>query len=82
MMIETEMVLSNAEDNCPDVSNADQADRDGDGIGDVCDDDRDGDGVSNAEDNCPDVSNADQADMDGDNIGDVCDDDRGWRLLV
>ena len=25
---------------------------------DVCDDDRDGDGVINTEDNCPDVSNA------------------------
>ena len=39
-----EMVFQ-TEDNCPDVSNADQADSDGDGIGDVCDDDRDGDGI-------------------------------------
>jgi len=65
------------EDNCPDVSNADQADADGDGIGDACDDDSDsdGDGVDDAVDNCPDVSNADQADADGDGTGDACDSD-------
>ena len=32
-------------------------DPDGDGRPDVCDDDRDGDGVLNADDNCPDVPN-------------------------
>jgi hypothetical protein len=31
-------------DNCPEVANADQSDIDGDGAGDVCDHDADGDG--------------------------------------
>jgi len=39
-------------DNCPSVSNADQADTDGDGMGDACDD-SDGDGVVDADDQCP-----------------------------
>ncbi len=47
-------------DNCPDDVNADQADGDADGVGDVCD-------------NCPEVVNVDQADRDGDEVGDVCD---------
>ena len=69
-------------DNCPNDPNPDQADGDGDGAGDVCDDctDTDGDGYGNpgfpnntcADDNCPNVSNADQADSDGDGIGDAC----------
>ena len=36
--------VSDDEDNCPDVGNADQDDLDGDDIGDACDDDTDGDG--------------------------------------
>ena len=39
-------------DNCPEAANEDQADLDGDGTGDVCDDDIDGDGILNADDNC------------------------------
>lgn len=35
------------EDNCPGMPNADQADMDDDGVGDVCDPDRDGDGMDN-----------------------------------
>ncbi len=51
--------ICGGEDNCPDVPNPDQADRDGDGLGDACD-------------NCPDVPNPGQEDVDGNGLGDVC----------
>ena len=60
-------------DNCNRTYNPDQADGDGDRIGDACDSDLDNDFRSNAADNCPSVPNFDQADADGDGIGDVCD---------
>ena len=41
-------------DNCPAVANKDQADLDEDGLGNVCDADRDGDGVDNGDDEFPD----------------------------
>lgn len=63
-------------DNCPNVSNSDQANLDGDAFGDACDGDVDGDGDLNGADNCPNVSNADQADLDGDALGDACDPDK------
>lgn len=69
------------EDNCPDAWNRYQEDLDGDGLGDVCDEDRDGDEIPNVEDNCPDLSNPGQIDTDGDGAGDLCDgddDNDGW----
>jgi len=45
------------------VSNADQVDDDGDGVGTACD-------------NCPADYNDDQSNLDGDSLGDLCDDDR------
>ena len=69
-------------DNCPSTTNSDQSDTDGDGIGDVCDDDIDGDGILNDSDNCPETANEDQTDMDGDGIGDVCDDDKDGDTIL
>jgi Thrombospondin type 3 repeat len=40
-------------DNCPAQSNPNQADYDGDNVGDTCDPDVDGDGTANAADLCP-----------------------------
>jgi hypothetical protein len=62
------------------VFDPDQADADGDGLGDACDacpydadNDADGDGVCGDVDNCPAAANPDQADTDGDGLGDACD---------
>jgi hypothetical protein len=65
--------VPDATDDCPDVSNPDQLDTDGDSRGDACDSDLDGDGVPNASDNCIDVKNPAQQDLDGDGIGFACD---------
>lgn len=41
--------LRDSADNCPTAANAGQADLDGDGTGDACDDDADGDGLTNGQ---------------------------------
>ena len=60
-------------DNCI-FANADQADTDNDGIGNVCDSDDDNDGVVDSEDAFPLDSN-ESVDTDGDGIGNNADTD-------
>jgi hypothetical protein len=50
-------------------------DSNGDGIGDACNPDFDGDGLENDSDNCPLIANPGQEDTDGDGLGDACDSD-------
>jgi MBG domain-containing protein/thrombospondin type 3 repeat protein len=64
--------VPNAVDNCPFISNPDQADLDRDGAGDACDPDDDGDGAADVVDNCPVLANPTQLDEDRDGTGDAC----------
>lgn len=68
-------------DNCVETVNPRQEDLDGDGNGDACDDDIDGDRVlewtdGDRTDNCPYTYNPLQRDTDGDGVGDACQGDR------
>jgi hypothetical protein len=66
-------------DTCPGLANVDQADLDGDGLGDACEDDTDGDGLPDAVETgtgvfvSPDDTGTDprRADSDGDGLGDA-----------
>ncbi|MFT4703726.1 MAG: cysteine-rich repeat protein [Bradymonadia bacterium] len=69
--------VADAVDNCPDVSNGEQADLDRDGDGDPCDEDRDGDGLENTledrdADNTVNANETDPDDADSDDDG-LCD---------
>jgi len=57
------------EDNCPLVDNEGQADLDGDGLGDACDADKDGDGYLAGVDDCDDLNAAVNP-----GVAEVCDD--------
>ncbi len=69
-------VVPDIKDNCVYISNADQADIDGNNRGDACDD-YDQDGIINSKDNCQNVPNKDQLDTDADGVGDKCDNQEG-----
>ena len=64
--------FSDADDNCPFDPNSDQADFDGDFVGDVCDADDDGDGVIDSLDTFPFDPN-ESSDTDRDGVGDNAD---------
>ena len=73
--------IGHGEDNCPIVANEGQEDENMDGIGDICADDRDGDGAIDGTpdgmpmappDNCPGVANPEQEDSNFDGTGDRC----------
>lgn len=67
--------ILDANDNCPNVYNPDQANFDDDALGNACDPDDDNDGIPDAQDNCQYDYNPQQYDTDKDGIGDACDTD-------
>lgn len=69
--------VPDTDDNCPQVSNPNQDNEDGNSTGDACEvviSDQDEDTIPDEIDNCPAVANVDQSDGDDDGLGDACDD--------
>ena len=71
----------NSLDNCPTTANTNQANNDGDSMGDVCDPDDDNDGVLDGPDNCDFVANPTQADWNNNGVGDACQDSDSDTIL-
>jgi fibronectin type 3 domain-containing protein len=67
--------IPDANDNCPDLFNLEQANNDLDEAGDACDPDDDNDSVLDTSDNCQFIANFDQYDYEEDGVGDICDTD-------
>ena len=68
----TSGAITGCADNCPELPNPAQLDDDGDGKGNRCEIDADGDWILDADDNCPLVANPGQEDLDFDGE-DACD---------
>jgi hypothetical protein len=67
-------------DNCPSITNPNQADADSDGEGDACDDDIDGDEVLNEDDECEDTPVDEIVDpSNGCSIDQTCACDKEWK---
>ena len=64
--------IPDRKDNCQNLPNKDQLDKDNNNVGDACQD-NDGDDIMDSVDNCPLDRNQDQSDIDRDGVGDVCD---------
>lgn len=66
-------------DNCPDAANTNQANADGDGLGDVCDPDDDNDGVADGTDQCPGTPAGTIVDATGCAIAQICPCANNWN---